>query len=61
MVEHALLKKVEDFPKLTNKDNAILRELGKVLQEIECAKEGRYLSGLSYLDTARGVNPIVDK
>lgn len=60
-VEHALLKKVEDFPKLTNKDNVRLRELGDILQEIECAKVGGYLPGLSYLDTARGVNPIVEK
>jgi len=55
-VEHALLKKVEEFPKLTNRDNGRLRELGNILQEIECAKEGGYLPGLSYLDTARGVN-----
>lgn len=61
VVEHALLKKVEDFPKLTNKDNAkLVRELGDILQEIECAKECEYLPGLSYLVT-RGVNPIVEK
>lgn len=60
-VEHALLKKFEDFPKLTNRDNVRLRELGDILQEIECAKEGGYLPGLSYLDTAHGVNPIVEK
>lgn len=60
-VEHALLKKVEYFPKLTKRDNVRLRELGDILQEIECAKEGIYLPGLSYLDTARGVKPIVQK
>lgn len=61
VVEDSLLRKVEDFPKLTNKDNVKLRELGDILQEIECAKEGGYLPGLLYLDTARGVNPIVEK
>ncbi|KAK5853507.1 hypothetical protein PBY51_014653 [Eleginops maclovinus] len=60
-VEHALLKKIEDFPKLTNKDNAKLRELGDILLELECAKEEGYLPGLAFLDTARGVNPIVEK
>ncbi|XP_039870639.1 uncharacterized protein LOC120723317 [Simochromis diagramma] len=61
VVENALLKKIEQFPKLNNRDNTKLRELGDVLQEIECAKDGGYLPGLSYLDTARGVNPIVEK
>lgn len=60
-VEHALLKKIEDFPKLTNRDNAKLRELGDILLELECAKEEGYLPGLACLDTARGVNPIVEK
>lgn len=61
VVENALLKKIEQFPKLNNRDNIKLRELGDVLQEIECAKDGGYLLGLSYLDTARGINPIVEK
>ncbi|KAK7879006.1 hypothetical protein WMY93_034161, partial [Mugilogobius chulae] len=61
VVENALLKKIEQFPKLSNKDNVKLRELGDILQEIQCAKDGGYLPGLSYLDTARGVNPIVEK
>ena len=60
-VEDALLKKIEDFPKLTNKDNAKLRELGDILLELECAKEEGYLPGLAFLDTARGVNPIAEK
>ncbi|XP_057695101.1 thymocyte nuclear protein 1 isoform X1 [Corythoichthys intestinalis] len=61
VMENALLKKIEQFPKLNNRDNTKLRELGDILQEIECAKDGGYLPGLSYLDTSRGVNPIVDK
>lgn len=61
VIEHALLKKLEDFPKLTNKDGAKLRELGDILLELECAKADGYLPGLAFLDTARGVNPIVGK
>ena len=48
-VEDALLKKIEDFPKLDNKDNAKLRELGDILLELECAKEKGYLPGLAFL------------
>nr|XP_055053880.1 uncharacterized protein LOC129439016 [Misgurnus anguillicaudatus] len=61
VVEHALLKKLEDFPRLGNKDSHKLRELGDILLELECAKTEGYLSGLAYLDTARGLKPIVEK
>ncbi|XP_038139099.1 uncharacterized protein LOC119782277 [Cyprinodon tularosa] len=61
VIENALFKKLESFPKLTNKDNDKLRELGDILLELECAKVEGYLPGLTYLDTARGVNPIVEK
>ncbi|XP_076869614.1 uncharacterized protein LOC143519746 [Brachyhypopomus gauderio] len=61
VIEYALLKKLEDFPKLTNKDNAKFRELGDILLELECAKADGFLPGLAFLDTARGVNPIVEK
>ncbi|KAM4544606.1 uncharacterized protein PAE49_017493 [Odontesthes bonariensis] len=61
IIEHALLKKLEEFPKLTNRDNAKLRELGDILLELECAKADGFLPGLAFLDTARGVNPIVEK
>lgn len=61
MIENALLKKIDDFPKLANKDNHKLRELGDILLELECAKVEGYLPGLAYLDTSRGVNPIVEK
>ena len=55
VIEHALLKKIEDFPKLSNRDNVKLRELGDILLELQGAKEDGYLTGLSFLDTARGV------
>lgn len=61
MIEHALLSKLENFPKISNKDNQRLRELGDILMEIQSAKSGGHLPGLAYLDTARGVNPIVEK
>ncbi|XP_076849002.1 uncharacterized protein LOC143497110 [Brachyhypopomus gauderio] len=61
VIEHALLKKLEEFPRISNKDGQRLRELGDVLMEIESAKLGGRLPGLAYLDTARGVNPIVEK
>ncbi|XP_075315887.1 uncharacterized protein LOC142375626 [Odontesthes bonariensis] len=61
IIEHALLKRVEDFPKLTNKDNQRLRDLGDLLLELQAAKQNGYLPGLSHLDTAHGVNPILSK
>ncbi|KAK2844932.1 hypothetical protein Q5P01_011591 [Channa striata] len=51
----------ESFPKLSSKDPHKLRELSDLLCELEAAKLDGYLPGLSYLDTARGVNPIVEK
>ncbi|XP_036002193.1 uncharacterized protein LOC118565663 [Fundulus heteroclitus] len=61
VIEDALLKKVEDFPKLTNKDNVKLQELSDILMELQCAKQDGALPGLAYLDTARGVRQIVEK
>ncbi|RXN03515.1 hypothetical protein ROHU_013330 [Labeo rohita] len=60
-VEHSLLKRIEEFPRISNRDNVRLRELGDILLELEYAKEGGYLPGLAYLDTSRGVNPILEK
>ncbi len=61
MIENALLNKIENIPKLSNKDNHKLRELGDILHELECTKADGYLPGLAYFDTPRGVNPIVEK
>ena len=46
---------------MTYKDPHKLRDLGDLLLELEAAKMDGYLPGLSYLDTSRGVAPIVDK
>ena len=61
IIEHALLKKVEDFPRISSRDNKKLRELGDPLLELEAAKMNGYLTGLSHLDTAHGVSPILTK
>lgn len=61
VIENALLKKVEDFPKITNRENHRLRELGDILMELDAARIDGYLPGLSYLNTSRGVTPIVQK
>ncbi len=55
VIDDALLKKLENFPKIYDKDKEKLRELGDLLLEIDAAKSGGHLPGLAYLDTARGV------
>lgn len=49
IIEHALLKKVEDFPKIANRENQRL-ELGDLLLELQAAKLNGYRHGLSHLD-----------
>lgn len=61
MIEKALLDRVEKFPRINNKDPQKLRELGDLLQELVSARHEGNLPGLTYLDTARGLNPIVEK
>ena len=61
VIENSLFQRLENFPKITNKDHKKLRELGDLLMELEAAKSDGDLLGLTYLDTARGINPIVQK
>ncbi|XP_055061254.2 uncharacterized protein [Misgurnus anguillicaudatus] len=61
IIENALLQRLENFPRVLNKDFIKLRELGDLLTELQAAKQDGYLPGLTYLDTARGLNPIVEK
>ena len=61
VIESALMNKLDTFPTISNKDTHKLRELGDLLKELEAAKAEGFLPGLMYLDTARGVNPIVEK
>ncbi|XP_025752713.1 uncharacterized protein LOC109204590 [Oreochromis niloticus] len=60
-IEEALLKKLDDFPRISNRENQKLRELGDILLELEAARADGFLPGLSYLDTSRGITPIVQK
>lgn len=61
ILEKSLFKRLDDFPRMSAKDHKKLQELGDLLMELQCAKEDGYLPGLSYLDTARGINPIVER
>ncbi|XP_039902004.1 uncharacterized protein LOC120742644 isoform X1 [Simochromis diagramma] len=61
IIERSLFQRLDSFPKITVKDHVKLRELGDLLQKIQGAKEDGHLPGLLYLDTSRGISPIVDK
>lgn len=60
-LEKALFDKLERFPRITNKDPHLLRDIGDFLLEIDSVKSEGYIPGLLYLDTARGIHPIVEK
>ncbi|KAL0161725.1 hypothetical protein M9458_045450, partial [Cirrhinus mrigala] len=60
-IEKALFARLENFPKISNREPAKLRELADLLQELSAAKQDGFLPGLAYLDTASGVAPVVDK
>ena len=60
-LEDALFKRLDNFPKITNRDYSKLTKLSDLLMELQSAKDEGDLHGLSFLDTARGVNPIVQK
>lgn len=60
-IENALLDRLDRFPKISYKDPQLLRELQDLLLEIDAAKSEGYIPGLLYLDTARGINPVVEK
>ncbi len=60
IVESSLFSKLDNFPRISNKDNSKLRELGDLLLELQSAKEDGYLQRLTYLDTAHCINRIVD-
>ncbi|XP_072564870.1 uncharacterized protein, partial [Paramormyrops kingsleyae] len=60
-IEAPLFQKLEGFPKISNREPQRLRDLGDLLHELESAKAEGYLPGLSYLDTARGISPILEK
>ena len=61
IVENALFNRLDNFPHLSARDNLKLRELSDLLMELLAAKNDGYLPGLAYLDTPRGIKPIVEK
>ncbi|KAK6292768.1 hypothetical protein J4Q44_G00373530 [Coregonus suidteri] len=61
VIKSVLTKRIDSFPKISNKDYPKLRELGDLLMELQSAKAEGDLPGLDFIDTARGVNPIVQK
>ncbi|KAL7878880.1 hypothetical protein AOLI_G00098540 [Acnodon oligacanthus] len=61
VIESSLFKRLENVPKISNKDKRRLRELGDLLLELQAAKADGDLLGLTYLDTPRGINPVVHK
>lgn len=61
VIENALLRKVEEFPKISAKENHKLRKLRVILMELEAARADEHLPGFSYLNTSSGVSPIVQK
>ena len=60
-LEKVLFDRLESFPRITNKDPHLLRELGDLLSEIDSANSGGHIPGLLYLDTSCVIHPIVDK
>ncbi|KAL4008122.1 hypothetical protein ACER0C_001974 [Sarotherodon galilaeus] len=61
VIEASLFRRLESFPRVTPRDNHLLQELADLLLELEAAKNEGYLPGLRFLDTPRGINPIVEK
>lgn len=61
MIEQALFNRLDSFPRILGTEPVKLRELADLLMEVQCAKEDGYLPALSYLDTARGLEPVVAK
>ncbi|KAL3976954.1 C5a anaphylatoxin chemotactic receptor 1 [Sarotherodon galilaeus] len=61
VIEDALFKRIDAFPKISSKDFAKLRKFSDLLMEVQCAKAEGDLPGVAFLDTARGVNPIIQK
>lgn len=59
-IERSLFSRIEN-PKLSHKEPYELCEVSDLLWELEAVKLAGYLPGLSYLDTARGISPIVEK
>lgn len=60
-IENALFSRVETFPKIQTEDIHELSSRFLDLQELELVKHDVQLRRLTYLDTARGVQPILEE
>ncbi|XP_069610796.1 uncharacterized protein [Ranitomeya imitator] len=61
VIERALLDRLKNFPRIQMRETRKLQDLSDLLTELEFAKADPRLTGLRYLDSALGVNPIVAK
>ena len=61
-VHHSVMKRLENFPRLTTKDSPKLYDLADILAEIAALKQDpKYASVLSYFDSSVGVTPIIGR
>lgn len=61
-IHHSITKKLESFPKLSNKDTGKWYELVDLLAEIEALKQdGDYAAALSFFDSSIGLAPVLSK
>lgn len=60
-IESTLFKRIEDFPKIPSRGYQRLREFSDLCMELQVAKAEGDLPGLSYLDSARGINSLAQK
>ncbi|XP_022111523.1 uncharacterized protein LOC110990734, partial [Acanthaster planci] len=60
-IEQDLQRRIEDFPKLSQRDNDKLLQYGHLLMEIEYVKDGGNCPGLLHLDSGRGLRRLVQK
>ncbi|KAJ8031579.1 hypothetical protein HOLleu_24812 [Holothuria leucospilota] len=60
-IEHDLMRRLEEFPKIAPRDNVKLEEYGYLLMEAEYIKESKKFPGLLVLDSSRGLQPLVQR
>ncbi|XP_071833874.1 uncharacterized protein [Apostichopus japonicus] len=60
-VEHDLMRRLEEFPKIASRDNVKLEEYGYLLLEAQYVKENERFPGLLVLDSSRGLGPLVQR
>ncbi|XP_075436064.1 uncharacterized protein LOC142472776 [Ascaphus truei] len=61
VVQDALFKRVDNFPRITAQNYIKLWELGDLLQHLESLRADQSQSDLNFLDSARFLRPILEK